>query len=135
MTVQAPQVARSHTRFAPVSSRRLRSASSSVTRGSRFRVCGLPLILSVMGTSPGPTNLASAGGNARAFLSSNPAPRTPPPMPAPRMNPRRETTRLGLPGTSESFVELTRHSFHAVLKGLVFRDVRKPDYLRYSNRL
>ena len=34
MTVQAPQVPRSQTRLAPVRSRWLRMASSSVTRGS-----------------------------------------------------------------------------------------------------
>src|ERR1017187_5390877 len=136
MTVQAPQVARSQTRLAPVSSRSLRSASSSVTRGSRLRVCGLPLILSVMGTAPGPTNLSAAAGAASAFLSSIPALRTPPPMPAPRINPRRETPRLGLPETSESFFELTGHSFHAVERDS--QTVRKrigcdvpPEYTRF----
>src|ERR1700691_2536857 len=135
ITVQAPQVARSQTRLAPVSSRSLRNASSSVTRGSRLRFCGLPLILSVMGTAPGPTNLASAAGDASALLSSNPALRTLPPMPALRMNPRRETPRLGLPGTAESFFELTRHSFHALLRGLVLSDIPKTYWMRCSPRI
>src|SRR5208283_722550 len=40
--------------------------------------------------------------------------------PAPRMTPRRESPRLGLPGSSESFFELTEHSFHATGRGIVF---------------
>src|ERR1017187_10080386 len=89
-----------------------------------------------MGTAPGPTNLSAAAGAASAFLSSIPALRTPPPMPAPRMNPRRETPRLGLPETSESFFELTGHSFHAVERDS--QTVRKrigcevpPEYTRF----
>jgi hypothetical protein len=60
MTVQAPQAPRSQTRFGPVMSSRVRIASSSVTRGSTFNWWRRPLIVSVIGTSPGPT----AGGPA-----------------------------------------------------------------------
>src|SRR5262245_27237903 len=54
MTVQAPQVARSQTRLAPVISRSFLSASSSVTRGSTFVVLFAPLIVRVMSTLSGP---------------------------------------------------------------------------------
>src|ERR1051325_1947939 len=52
--VHAPHVPRSHTRLVPVRSARLRSASSSVTRGSMRRSRRLPLTVSATGTSPGP---------------------------------------------------------------------------------
>ena len=55
ITVQAPQAPRSQTRFWPVISRRVRSASSSVTRGSTDSACRRPFTVSVMATSPGPT--------------------------------------------------------------------------------
>src|SRR5580704_10187314 len=58
MTVQAPQVPRSHTRLAAVRSRRCRKVSNNVLRGSTLVLYGLPLICSVMGTSPGPATLA-----------------------------------------------------------------------------
>ena len=54
MTVHAPQEARSHTFLAPVMSRRLRKASSKVTRGSSFSTCSLPLMRRRTGTGPGP---------------------------------------------------------------------------------
>src|SRR5689334_11720641 len=60
MTVQAPQVARSQTRFGPVTSTSLRSASSKVTRGSTSAFIALPLTVRVTGTLPGPKTLTSA---------------------------------------------------------------------------
>src|SRR5579859_340442 len=107
MTVQAPQVARSQTFFAPVWSRLLRSASMRVTRGSRFRVYGLPLILRVTGTAPGPATFP--GGAACAAVSRRPLPSAPVLMHTPRMKPRRENPYLGFLGASGSFLELTRH--------------------------
>src|ERR1035438_6063885 len=104
MTVQAPQVPRSQTFLAPVWSGWLGRASSRGTLGSTVRWTGLPLILRVMGTGPGPTTLVAAGA-AWASLSRRPDPRAPVPMPMPPRNPRRETAFLGL----GSFVELTRH--------------------------
>src|SRR5262245_12048113 len=96
ITVHAPQVARSQTFLAPVSSRVLRSASSSVTRGSTSSLFAEPLIRRVTGTVPGPRILASAGANgfaaavvARIGLdSATPAPRL--------MKARREKPFLGL---------------------------------------
>src|SRR5258708_37467576 len=107
MTVQAPQVARSQTFFAPVWSRLLRSASMSVTRGSRFRLYGLPLILSVTGTAPGPATLPA--GAACAAVSSRPPPSAPVLMPTPRVKPRRGSPVLGFLGARGAFLELTRH--------------------------
>src|ERR1035441_8395311 len=104
MTVQAPQVPRSQTLWARIEARGLRRASSRVTLGSTVRLTGLPLILRVMGTGPGPTTLVAAGG-AWASLSRGARPKAPVPMPIPPRNPRRETAFLGL----GSFVELTRH--------------------------
>ena len=57
--VQAPQTPRSQPRLLPVMSAVLRIASSSVTRGSTFRFNRLPLTMSVIGTSPGPTTRAA----------------------------------------------------------------------------
>ena len=54
-TVQAPHSPRSQPFFVPVNWRRLRSASSSVTRGSTVTECGCPLTVSVMFTAPGKT--------------------------------------------------------------------------------
>ena len=45
--------------FTPVIARWLRTASSSVTRGSTCSRCALPLRVSVIGTGPGPTAAAS----------------------------------------------------------------------------
>src|SRR5262245_36777683 len=67
--VHAPQVARSQTRLAPVMSRSLRSASSSVTRGSTLTCFGAPLMLSVMLTLSGPSIGTSAPA---AFTSFSP---------------------------------------------------------------
>src|SRR5262245_42562709 len=67
--VQAPQVARSQTRLAPVMSRSLRNASSSVTRGSTLTCLGAPLMLSVMFTLSGPMIGTSAPA---AFTSFSP---------------------------------------------------------------
>ena len=53
-TVQAPQVPRSQTSFAPVKFEWLRNASSKVTRGSTCSFSALPLTCSIMGTVPGP---------------------------------------------------------------------------------
>src|SRR4051812_38855550 len=72
-------------------------ASSRVTRGSILRLTGLPLMLRVMGTGPGPETPAAAG-DASAGRSSSPVPAAP--MPIPPRNPR----RLNL-----VFFELTRH--------------------------
>src|SRR5260370_35070689 len=105
MTVQAPQVARSQTFFAPVWSRLLRSASMSVTRGSRFRLYGLPLILSVTGTAPGPATLPA--GAACAAVSRRPLPTAPVLIPTPRMKPRRENPLRGFLRAPGSFLGLT----------------------------
>src|SRR5262245_25587196 len=67
--VQAPQVARSQTRLAPVTSRSLRSASSSVTRGSTLSFFGAPLMVSVMLILSGPSIGTSAPA---AFTSFSP---------------------------------------------------------------
>src|SRR5215469_7622121 len=68
-----------------------------MTRGSIFRVCILPLILSVTGTSPGPTTPAaepSVGGSGRASTTRSarraPADAATLAMPAPLMKLRRE---------------------------------------------
>src|SRR5713101_4405949 len=107
MTVQAPHVARSQTFLEPVWSRELRSASMSVTRGSMFRLYGLPLILSVTGAGPGPATLPA--GAAGAAVSRRPLPSAPVLMPTPRIKPRRENPFLGFLEASGSFLELTRH--------------------------
>src|SRR5262245_45066918 len=67
--VQAPHVARSQTRLAPVMSRSLRSASSRVTRGSTLSCFAAPFKLSVMLTLPGPSIGTSAPA---AFTSFSP---------------------------------------------------------------
>src|SRR5262249_43754095 len=79
----------------------------SVTRGSTRRLTGFPLMLSVMGTKPGPANLAGASA-AVASCSRRPVPSAPPPTPRPLMKPRREKAVFGRAGSS-SFLELTRH--------------------------
>src|SRR6188474_3398893 len=93
ITVQAPQVVRSQTRFAPVSSSSSRSASRSVNRGSMFRDLLTPLIFKVTGALPGPMTLAlwlSAASKASA-PATIPEERT---APAPFRNPRRDTSIL-----------------------------------------
>src|SRR5882672_11121297 len=60
MTVQAPQLARSQTRFAPVNSNSLRSVSSSVVRGSTSAAYFFELMFSEIGTFPGPYTFTSA---------------------------------------------------------------------------
>ena len=51
--MQAPQLPRSQTRFGPVTSRRLRSVSSRVLRGSTVQLISSPLTLSVSGRLAG----------------------------------------------------------------------------------
>src|SRR5689334_11857789 len=132
MTVQAPQVARSQTFLAPVWSRLLRSASMSVTRGSRFRLYGLPLILSVTGTAPGPATFPA--GAACAAVSRRPLPSAPVLMPTPRMKPRRENPFLGFLGASGSFLELTRHlPFASFEVGFYYEDLVETSQL-YQKR-
>src|SRR5688572_13390189 len=106
MTVHAPHVARSHTRLAPVSSSRSRNASHSVTRGSTFSFWAFPLMVNVIGTSPGPTG---TGGAATASCSRTPLPSTPEVIPTPWKKPRREKPFLGAGFGSRSFLELTPH--------------------------
>src|ERR1051326_6043401 len=135
MTVQAPQVARSQTFLAPVWSRMLRSASMSVTRGSRFRLYGLPLILRVTGTAPGPATFPA--GAACAAVSRRPLPRAPVLIPTPRMKPRRENPFLGFLGASGSFLELTRHlPFASFEVGFYYEDfvVKRVNYIRNRKR-
>src|SRR6185437_438176 len=78
-TVQAPQVPRSHTRLAPVSSNLSRSASSSVTRGSNCAFSFLPLTLRDTGTLPGPCipAFSSASASAPTWVTSGAAAVTP----------------------------------------------------------
>src|SRR5580693_3509953 len=106
MTVQAPQVPRSHTRLAAVRSRRCRKVSNNVLRGSTLVLYGLPLICSVMGTSPGPATLALVC--ASASFSRIPVVRTPLVTPTPCRKPRREKFDLGL-RFSGSCLKLTGH--------------------------
>src|ERR1035438_2946037 len=108
MTVQDPQTPRSHTRLAPVIPMLLRSASSSVTRGSTFRLTGFPLMVNVMAAGPGPTTLAAGGAALAASFASKPVPNAPPPILTPLKKPRRETP-LGLAGNLGSFLEITRY--------------------------
>ena len=54
----------------PVRSARLRIASSSVTRGSTFSSCVLPLTISSTGTSPGPTGAGPACASRSAGAST-----------------------------------------------------------------
>src|SRR6266571_286578 len=77
-TVQAPQVPRSQTRLAPVSSNWSRRASSKVTRGSSCALTFLPFTLSDTGTLPGPwTCCASSSASALTWLTSGTAAETP----------------------------------------------------------
>src|SRR5580704_7772758 len=108
MDVQAPQVARSQTRFTPVRPIWLRIASRSVVRGSTDSGTDLPLILRVMETADGPTALPEALA-ASAGVSRMPVEMAPPAMPAPLINPRREKAVLvallfGLGGESGGLV-------------------------------
>src|SRR5580704_2786990 len=103
--VQAPHVPRSHTRLAAVSSSRCRSVSSSVARGSTLVLYGLPLICSVIGTSPGPETLAVC---ASVGVSRTPVVRTPLVTPTPCKKPRREKLDLRLRFSGSCF-RLTGH--------------------------
>src|SRR6476646_11184377 len=77
-TVQAPQVPRSQTRLAPVSSNWSRRASSSVTRGSSCALSFLPFTLSDTGTLPGPWTCGeSSMASALTWLTSGTAAATP----------------------------------------------------------
>src|SRR5690242_10976137 len=77
-TVQAPQVPRSQTRLAPVSSNWSRSASSRVTRGSSCALSFLPFTLSDTGTLPGPWTCGeSSRAKALTWLTSGTAAETP----------------------------------------------------------
>src|SRR5215469_1925620 len=94
MTVQAPQVARLQTSFAPVRSRLLRRASSRVTRGSSSSLRGWPLMRKVMSTGPGPTHLPSPCARPAALAISSPrstvAETAAPARPVPFIKSRRE---------------------------------------------
>src|SRR5262245_60376795 len=75
ITVHAPQPPRSQTSFAPVSSRWLRRARSSVTRGSTVTVLAAPLILSVSGTASGPSTCGADSATPLAsVLAAAPTP-------------------------------------------------------------
>src|SRR6478672_12446632 len=77
-TVHAPQVPRSQTRLAPVSSNWSRSASSKVTRGSSCALSFLPFTLSDTGTLPGPWTCGeSSSASALTWLTSGTAAETP----------------------------------------------------------
>src|SRR6185312_14241266 len=77
-TVQAPQVPRSQTRFAPVRSKLSRSASSRVTRGSSWAFSFFPFTQRVTGTLPGPSSFtSSAVASADTSLTSGTAADTP----------------------------------------------------------
>src|SRR5262249_24505014 len=109
--------------------------SMSVTRGSRFRLNGLPLILSVTGTAPGPATLPA--GAASAAVSRRPLPSAPVLMPTPRIKPRRENPFLGFLGASGSFLELTRHlPFASFEVGFYCEDlvVKRVNYIRNRKR-
>src|SRR5450755_3501163 len=92
ITVQAPQVPRSHTRLAAVRSNRWRKVSSSVERGSTETLVALPLICSVIGTSPGPETFAV--DCASASVSRRPEVKAPLVTPTLVKNPRRENLDL-----------------------------------------
>src|SRR4051795_3259472 len=96
IAVQAPQLARSQTRLGPVTSRRLRSVSSSVLLGSTVQDRSSPLTLSVSSTSPE----RSFGSESAAFCSSSAAVAGPvrTAEAAARPDPRRKSRRLGPPG-------------------------------------
>src|SRR5689334_10263035 len=105
-TVQAPQVPRSQTRLAPVSSNWSRRASSKVTRGSSCALSFLPLTLSDTGTLPGPCVAAwsSANANALTWLTRGTAADTPEIF----RKSRRETPELE---PEEGFLDLLGLSF------------------------
>src|ERR1035441_7353810 len=69
-TVQAPQLARSQPSLAPVRLEWLRSASSSVTRGSSSSLSFSPLIFSVIGTAPGPMVFSALAFSSSAATAS-----------------------------------------------------------------
>ena len=97
-TVQAPHVPRSQTFFGPVISRRLRSASSSVTRGSTLSGRDWPLIWRVRENSPGPRRPDSFWAASAMGLTAVRRPVAAVPTPMPLRNPRLETP--GPPGES-----------------------------------
>src|SRR6266446_9198179 len=100
-----------------------------------FRLCGLPLILSVTGTAPGPAKFPA--GAACAAVSRRPLPSAPVLMPTPRMKPRRENAFLGFLGASGSFLELTRHlPFASFEVGFYYEDfvVKRVNYIRNRKR-
>src|SRR5262245_16218237 len=76
ITVHAPQPPRSQTSLAPVRSRWLRSARSSVTRGSTVTVLTAPLTFKLSGTASGPSTSAGADWATPAanVLAAAPAP-------------------------------------------------------------
>src|SRR5271165_97985 len=104
ITLQAPQVPRSQTRFEAVMSSRLRNVSHRVNRGSTLTLRLLPLILSVMGTSPGPAVLICS---ASASDSSSPVDSAPLVTPTLVRKPRREKFSFEAL-SSLSFLELKR---------------------------
>src|SRR5262245_31318869 len=102
MTVQAPHVPRSHTRLQPVTSRWLRSASRSVTRGSTLVVTFLPFTVSSTATAPGPAPGVTTGFDwaAAGGTSSPVSPATAAAALVPVRKPRRETPPRGSPWES-----------------------------------
>src|SRR5271166_693084 len=127
ITLQAPQVPRSQTRFEAVMSSRLRNVSHRVNRGSTLTLRLLPLILSVMGTSPGPAVLICS---ASASDSSSPVDSAPLVTPTLVRKPRREKFSFEAL-SSLSFLELKRHlPFARITNDLIRR--RKEEGKRYA---
>src|SRR6266542_4850104 len=89
-TVQAPHVPRSQTLLAPVRSKELRKASSSVTRGSSSALYLLPLIVSATGTFPGPSTAGSVPAAPASFVPTRGTEAAMPPI---FRKSRRETPR------------------------------------------
>ena len=75
--MQAPQPPRSHTGLAPVRSSWLRSASSSVTRGSTVTLRAAPFTLRFSVTASGPSAVGAASTLAPAPTSVVAAAETP----------------------------------------------------------
>ena len=90
ITVQAPHVPRSQTRFDARADRAdCAACRSSVVRGSRFTLYGLPLMVRVNGTAPGPSTAGSAASTGSS-LTRMPVVRAPPVTPTLVRKPRRE---------------------------------------------
>src|SRR6185436_4471036 len=109
--------ARSQTFLAPVMSKWLRNASSSVTRGSTFTLWTLPLMRRATGIGPGPRT-RPPDANCAASAPLGRVATAPPATPAPRNEHRENPFLPGCPflfRPSESIL-LIRH--------LPFRDVR-----------